>query len=434
MSPSLRAIGIICLVLAATAIPGFAQTLRPLTVTERVPEDLESLDREVKSANGQSTGSRLLDALSKPVVGGVSLRDAVLDPTKQEVKDQAALLPTITASVVRAMRDEGGPVQRRLSLLSEDFDLVSAAAKDGNVVAQQALIAAVALDLVTSSKLLDSLFKLDRGVALSVQSDLREIRRLLSAYTGNELIGALLAQGSIRGAIAGSGEESGAGTGSVGFSAARKGWTLTGLVTVASSVDTIRDGFGSFLLTPATGKGSLSTFLVDFYTPSFGQIFPNLPKPDFWPALHTYLAGANSTWEAGIVRSPGADTTIERQSAGVLGVGLLANWRILRGRLLNTPVQVNVETGFSKRWLRGNIFADTTFIRGALRYPGDDVPASWGAWETGFQMTVGAVTAGVQYYWINGKNNERFVSGLTSGQLVIALGVAGEVVSGVLGK
>jgi hypothetical protein len=115
-------------------------------------------------------------------------------------------------------------------------------------------------------------------------------------------------------------------------------------------------------------------------------------------------------------------------------LGALLNWRVKRGRLLNVPVQINVETGYSRRYLSGDVFADTAFIRGTLQSPDSKVKKSWGAWESGFQMAIGAVTAGVQYYWIDGNNDKSFISGLTSGQLVIGIAVAGDVVSGVLSQ
>jgi hypothetical protein len=150
-----------------------------------------------------------------------------------------------------------------------------------------------------------------------------------------------------------------------------------------------------------------------------------------------YVAGANSIWERQTLSpdptDPTAiDTTRSHKQSAVLGLGALLKWRITHGLLLNVPVQISIESGYSRRYLRGDIFADTTFIRGTLQSPGEEVRKSWGAWESGFQMAIGDVTAGVQYYWIDGNDDKSFISGLTSGQLIIGIAVAGDVVSGLM--
>ncbi len=426
--------GLTLLLLALAAAPCGAQTLRPPDAQGANPNVEAAIADLPAESGGTSTKHAPLDQLTWPISDNISIRDIVLHPGKAENKTAAATLPALTADIVRDLRDDPGFVQAKLATLGKDLALVTAAAKGGSREAQGVLLSAVALDGGSSTTLLDSLKLASPDAEPKVRDDLREIRRILGTFTGDVLVGALFAQGSVKGAVSGGSDAAAAGTGSVGLRASRKGWSISGLVTVASSIDTLRDGFGSFLLTPASGKSSLSTMLIDFNTPHLGEIVPRLPYRFLWPALHVYLAGANSTWEARFISGEPAETTFQHRPAAVLGLGTLLNWRLFRGRILDTPVQMNVETGYAHRWLKGDVFSDTTFVRAALGVSADTVSMAWGAWESGFQMSVGAVTAGVQYYWINGHDNRKFVSGLTNGQLVIAIAVSGEVVKGVLSQ
>jgi hypothetical protein len=324
--------------------------------------------------------------------------------------------------------------------LGDRYDLIVKAAQNGDPTAERTLLSALVLDRLSSNKLVDSLKVLDASIgkdahaAEQVASDMTDARRLITQFTGDQILAALFAQGAVRNGLSGSASTATAGTGSIGLALSKRDWQLAGLVTVASSVDTLRSGFGSFLLSPASGKSSLSTFLVDLHTPPVARIWSKGELSPLWPAAHVYVAGSNSTWERRIISPSLVDTARSYKQAAVLGLGVLANWRIVRGRLLNVPIQINVETGYSRRYLRGDIFADTAFIRGTLQSPEPSVRKSWGAWESGFQMAIGAVTAGVQYYWIDGNNDRSFISGLTSGQLIIGIAVAGDVVSGVLSR
>jgi hypothetical protein len=381
------------------------------------------------------SGADILGSLTKPIgPAGISIAD-FMKKSLSEAKQGAADIPLSTAALVRALRDDAPAVESELKVLDDHFELVKAAAQQGDPTAGNALLAALALDRASGEKLTARLDSVDVVAARQVRSDLGEARRLLTSFIGNQTIASLLAQGSVRGALSGNTETNTAGTGSIGLALSRGKWALSGLITVASSIDTLRSGFGSFLLTPASGKGSLSTCLIDLHTPSIAGLWKGAPGARFWPGLHTYFTGANSTWQARTISPDATDTTFAFKQAAVLGIGALLNWRVSRGRLLNTPVQINVETGYSRRYLRGDVFADTAFVRTALDFPASSpLKKSWGAWESGFQMSIGAVTAGVQYYWIDGNNDRTFVSGLTNGQLIIAIAVAGNVVSGVLGQ
>lgn len=380
----------------------------------------------------QAASEQLIDGLSQPFGGaGVSIKAFVAETDKAKAQAEAKDIPLMTADLVRALRDDPTAIVTQVRLAGEHFDLVKAAADNPkpNRTAQHAMLASLALDRSSKEKLLHTLSDADSAAALRVRSDLEEARRLLGIYTGDQWSAALLAQGSVRGAAAGDSAEGSAGAGSVGLNMTKGDWTVSGLITVASSVDTLRSGFGAFLLTPASGKGSLSTALVDIYT-------PRIPRPWRWiprglmPSLHAYAAGANSTWG---IRDLADTTTFVFKQAAVLAWGALGNWQIVRGRLLNVPLQVNVETGYSYRYLKGDVFADTLFIKRALYAPSaTKFDRSWGAWETGFQMRIGAVSAGVQYYWVNGHEDREFITGLTNGQLVIGIAVSGDVVSGVL--
>jgi hypothetical protein len=402
--------------------PLSAQTLQPSPVSQFTLEaeeppkshsDNPLISAATREANGTSIASFMADAAKKTPTAG---RD----------------IPEISADLVRFLRGDPSTVVSELKSLGNRYDLIVSAAKNGDSTAQRTILAALFLDRPTMDKVVDSLRVVDSVAAGQLVSDITEARRLLAGYTGNVVTAALLAQGAVRSGLSGSSNAGTAGTGSIGLTFSQGSWQLTGLVTVASSVDTLRSGFGSFILTPASGRNSLSTFLVDLHTPSIARIWSKQEPSPLWPAAHVYFTGANSIWERLTPSADLADTAKSYKQAAVLGLGTLLSWQIKRGRLLNVPVQITVETGYSRRYLRGDVFADTAFIRGTLHPPDESVKKSWGAWETGFQMGIGAVTAGVQYYWVDGNNDKSFISGLTSGQLVIGIAVAGDIVSGIL--
>jgi hypothetical protein len=408
---------------------GGAQTLpKASLVTSDVVVPLATEDKSLLAQLTKPTGP------SGVSIAGFMAKGATTTP--EAVKE----IPVIFADLVRYLRGNPSAVINEVKTLGDRYDLIVKAAQNGDPTAERTLLSALVLDRLSSNKLVDSLKVLDASIgkdahaAEQVASDMTDARRLITQFTGDQILAALFAQGAVRNGLSGSASTATAGTGSIGLALSKRDWQLAGLVTVASSVDTLRSGFGSFLLSPASGKSSLSTFLVDLHTPPVARIWSKGELSPLWPAAHVYVAGSNSTWERRIISPSLVDTARSYKQAAVLGLGVLANWRIVRGRLLNVPIQINVETGYSRRYLRGDIFADTAFIRGTLQSPESSVRKSWGAWESGFQMAIGAVTAGVQYYWIDGNNDRSFISGLTSGQLIIGIAVAGDVVSGVLSR
>jgi len=323
-------IAIASLGLVSRAQFAIAQTLQP---TQRL-----SVLGETTAPNATSDKS-LMAALTKPTgPEGVSIAD-FMGKNAIDTPEAKRDIPEVFADLVRYLRGDPSAVVNELKSLGDRYYMVVSAAQNDNVVAQNTLLAALALDRPSGDKLIDSLRVLDGATADKVASDIAEAQRLLASYTGDQIIASLLAQGAVRNGLSGSNDGATAGTGSIGLSLAKRDWQLAGLVTVASSIDTLRSGFGSFLLTPASGKGSLSTFLVDLHTPPVPSIWRKGRVSPLWPSLHVYFEGANSIWErATFSQNPTdpavIDTTRSHKQAAVLGLGALLNWRIVRGRLL----------------------------------------------------------------------------------------------------
>ncbi len=191
------------------------------------------------------------------------------------------------------------------------------------------------------------------------------------------------------------------------------GWQLNTSVAVASTVDSVKDGFGASVLLPGSGKGKLSTFIFEVFAP---------PMPKLWHVgVHGYLSGGNSTWVT--------DSTHSRNAA-VMGVGLGVYRDFLcTCRLLDTDVAITMTAGLALRTLQGNVAQSPTVLQAALHGSKD---RSFAGAEFGLALTIGSVRAGVQYYQMGKADDDISVASLTGGQLVVGISVAGAIVSGPL--
>ncbi|MBK6780953.1 MAG: hypothetical protein IPG75_15610 [Gemmatimonadetes bacterium] len=192
---------------------------------------------------------------------------------------------------------------------------------------------------------------------------------------------ALYADGTVRDAVGGSGgKDNTTGTGSVGLAVSfPSGWQLNTSVAVASTVDSVKDGFGASVLLPGSGKGKLSTFIFEVFAP---------PMPKLWHVgVHGYLSGGNSTW---------VTDTAHARNAAVMGVGLGVYRDFLcTCRLLDTDVAITSDGGVAVRTLQGNVAQSPTVLQAALHGSKD---RSFAGAEFGLALTIGSVRAGVQYY------------------------------------
>jgi len=218
----------------------------------------------------------------------------------------------------------------------------------------------------------------------------------------------VFADGTARAALTEKGDDSGGGTGALGLRLALKGWALAANVAVASSVDTLRSGFGSSILYPGGGRSPAG--LVEFY------------KDTLWGSpvgLHSYVSVSQAIWAA--------DTLAMR--VGVLGMGILASYSV-GGAGGGESYGMRFEGGLSYRSIGGDVSS-----RGQLRmamlgtrdtnYPGV---------ELGVHITANHVTAGVQAYFLADAKDHKQVDGLTRFQMIFALRIEGAIVQKTLAR
>ncbi|MBP9201165.1 MAG: hypothetical protein KBF47_14240 [Gemmatimonadales bacterium] len=312
----------------------------------------------------------------------------------------------------RFARDSTGLLANQLDLYGRARPLLEAAAKAGDSRAQMTIIAAVALDQKARAALLEKVP--DAAAKAQIEAEAAAIQRSLAGIAGRPVV-ALYADGTVRDAVGGSGgKDNTTGTGSVGLAVSfPSGWQLNTSVAVASTVDSVKDGFGASVLLPGSGKGKLSTFIFEVFAP---------PMPKLWHVgVHGYLSGGNSTW---------VTDTAHARNAAVMGVGLGVYRDFLcTCRLLDTDVAITMTAGVALRTLQGNVAQSPTVLQAALHGSKD---RSFAGAEFGLALTIGSVRAGVQYYQMGKADDDISVASLTGGQLVVGISVAGAIVSGPL--
>lgn len=207
------------------------------------------------------------------------------------------------------------------------------------------------------------------------------------------------AQGSIKGLVSNqtSNQET---TGSLSISIISDKVIYYALVNVASTIDTIKSNYSSSILNPTSGK-ALTSGLFDI------QI-----KKLFWNwGLHIYASGSSSNWAF-------HDTI---KSASVVGVGALFSQPIIPWDWNSGPnmVQCLVEVGPTFRLISGNVISNRAFYQKML---GTDQNV-FGGLEGGLKIVFNQITAGIQAYWLFGKN----VEGITSIQLTGGISISGSI-------
>ena len=354
----------------------------------------------------------------------------------QNAADQD-LIASWFSTAARFARDHGPDLIAAMRARSRDPELVGAASRSGYVAGRHAAVAMVALNDDWLEKVAA---KLDAAHAAAIREDAAAIRRYLRAAAEGLPVGSLYADGAVRNAVGGDSTSQGAATGSLGLSVAwPNGWSMALTVAVASATDTIVSNYGSIVMIPGAGQGNLSNYLFEVRSPVISvskarsrgilgvlQRFP-------WAGAYFYHTGSNSLWRAAF-----ADTTLGPpvtvatdtavRSAAIIGAGFGLYRDVLNRRLLNTAVQFSGQIGIAIRHIRGNMGGDKERLQQLF---GGNEKRNFRGIEFGVQMTIGAVTAGVQYYKIS-RQDRPAIPGLHSGQLIIGLGIQGTIVSGPL--
>jgi hypothetical protein len=298
-------------------------------------------------------------------------------------------------------------------------ELAAEAVRKGSPIAMNAGSAGSALNKRLFDDILGRVPKEEPLRRKRLELQAKHLRDLVENLLPENRIISLYADASVRGALESDTGNARAGTGAIGIALQKGEASIAFSAVVASSLDTVKSNPGPIILSPATGKGRLSSFQLDVRSPHFPA--RHRGRPIRLPGLHTYLTGSNSTWTA--LNTQGTRIT---SNATVIGLGGLAYYDIIRTRLLHTDVSMSAELGYSFRWLKGNAGVDDSLRLAAL----GTTEKSFSGPELGFQVTAGAVVAGVQYYIYGDHGGDARVADLTNGQLIIGVGITGNVLRG----
>ena len=385
-----------------------AQTLRP------------KLDARSAMASPTIDGTIGWAALAQPKGGLVSAFGVNKAADSQNV---AAALEGFQGAA-RFARDSTGMLRKQLDVYANTPAIFLDAAKNQVASAIRVLYAATALDDAAMGQILNAIA--DTKIRAEFKAEADAIKNALRAADKTQTTVSLFADGTIRGSVNGDGDGGGstgtAGTGSIGIAAQwGSGWQLSTSVAVASTIDTVRNGVGSLVLVPAAGRGRISTFIVEAFSPPIGWRGLNI-------GFHGYLSGANSLWE--VIDSSTATPTPSGKNAAVIGIGLgLYRDFLCNCRLLNTEVQIGMTAGWAWRRIQGNAAQTDAFLKLANSGSADH---GFNGPELGLSLTMGGVRAGVEYYRMSKATGDIDIPSLTGGQLVIGLSVAANIVSGPL--
>lgn len=219
----------------------------------------------------------------------------------------------------------------------------------------------------------------------------------------------VFADGAVRASVAGQGDGSTASAGSIGVSVLSARSQFTTQISVATANDTLRDGYGTSILVPASG-GRLAAGLVDV----------RLPKVYRQWGVHTYASASSASW---FTKNPQAtDETI-----GVAIAGLGAS---LYREVINQPLgpdnsaAVLVDVGLAYRGLFGDIAnSEQQATETKLRTLGTDSEHFIGL-ELGLTIQVNDVRAALGFFFF-----DTDATGLGDGQLVAAFSLQGGLLS-----
>lgn len=270
-------------------------------------------------------------------------------------------------------------------------------------------IAAVAADTFAYNEFVSDFPEAERAKFDQVRDDLSA---LVAAATKEGQKNSLwvVADGNFRGATNGGGEGAPVGTGSLSLQARMPSGVWKAALAIASTQDTVTDGFGSALLAPASGK-ALTSGLLDVH-------FTGFPLPRF--PLHLYASVAREQWMV-------HDTPDVRTSGvTVLGLGALFYREVAAGTVQDTRLSLVLEAGGAARFLGGDILSEADSVR--KRVISTTRTVFIGP-EVGLQLSVGKMSGALQLYYMPRRNDEH-VPNFSGLQLVAGIGVTGELFGG----
>lgn len=314
-------------------------------------------------------------------------------------------------AAMRFARDSSTKFQEAMQLYSR-FPGTFTRAADRPYSPERALALALVADDATAMRKIAARFQGSPEDSMRMESDARALRqelRLVRSRATTQVL--VFADGNIKGAASGAPSDGPVGTGSLGVSLQRGQTHWTASIAVASTSDTITSGFGASLLSPASGK-RLFSGLIDLRT-----MLRNQP-------LHIYLTSSKSTWRM----TNSANDTISLDAV-MFGAGALRYWDLANGYVGDNYVALRLEAGGAMRWMTGDIVDSTANVFRKQNL--GTQKRHFAGIEGGMQISFGRVTAATQVYYLRtvGRLKSQ-VRGLTRGQIVAGLSVAGDIFRG----
>jgi hypothetical protein len=234
---------------------------------------------------------------------------------------------------------------------------------------------------------------------------LRELYNEVAAEQDDRPAVYVTADGNFRGTASGGGEGAPVGTGSLALTAITRFANMKAGLAIASTQDTVRDGFGTALLAPANGK-ALTSGLFDARLLAF--------------PLHLYASASRALWQV-------RDTPdVRASSTTVIGFGALLYHNFADAKVQDTNLVLSGEAGVAARFMGGDIMAVDDSIRRRVL---STTSAAFIGPEVGMQITVGKMAGALQLYYMPHKRDER-VPGFSGLQLVAGIGVSGDLFGG----
>lgn len=226
----------------------------------------------------------------------------------------------------------------------------------------------------------------------------------------------LFAEGDVRGVATGDSTKGGTGSGQLGATLVVTQGVFQVGIAVASTVDTVRAGWGNSVLAPGTGQ-SLRSGTASF----FWKTVPwNVPKLRFYGSVSTYH------WNA-IDKSVPATADTITADASTFGLGALVRGEPGCCRVLDNPVTLAFEAGVALRNVNGNVAGKPSFRKLVL----GTTRRTFVGPELGMQLAFGKVTGSLAAYYLVPKRDEH-VDGLTDFQIVAAFTASSEIFRGPL--
>ena len=233
----------------------------------------------------------------------------------------------------------------------------------------------------------------------------------------------------LSGALTGSKDSSSstATSGALGVSHFSPGWSFSGQINVAAKTDTARDGFGTSLLTPGSGK-ALTAGLLDWRRPIarfFGcarlETLPHLVREvlrDDRLKIRAYGTVSSSVWS--LPAAGGAPA--EAVSVVPIGFGIGLAHTVINETINTKPVAAGLVFGFSRRLIHGNIAGESHELqRQAIL---GTTKESFSGYEAGLELQFAQVSGGVTFYSFP---RAATVPGFSRGQVVAGFSIRSNV-------